>query len=146
MESCHPLTGLLVGQACNEFGQRLQLLLVDEVKFLDEEDEMLEGCVEVGLLAEADDLGEVRVVDVGVDAEEPLEDIPHNLREILGEGHPDLRREDLFVIELLLHPCHQKIYVFWRRALDRFLYIDSIGPHVLISEEIEVSVNPRGSI
>ena len=67
-----------------------ELLFVDEVELVDKVDEVLEGGVEVGLLAQADDGLEVTVVDVGVDPEEPLEDRFDYLHKGAGEGHADL--------------------------------------------------------
>ena len=49
--------------------ERRQLLLVYQLELLDEVDEMLEGSVEVRLLAEGDDLFKVLVVDVRVHPE-----------------------------------------------------------------------------
>lgn len=62
-----------------------ELSLVDEVELLDEEDEVLEAGVEVRLLAQFHDLGEVLVVYVGVDAEQALQDRLGDGQEVLGE-------------------------------------------------------------
>jgi hypothetical protein len=40
-----------------------------------------------------------------------------------------------FVVELLLYPCHQIVYVLWSRALDWFLELDPIAPVILIPLE-----------
>ncbi len=74
-------------QAFDEFVQRCELLLVDEIKLLHEEDEVLERGVEVGLFAELDHLLEVLVVDVGVDPEEAFEYCLRYGVEVLGERH-----------------------------------------------------------
>jgi len=80
----------------------------------------------VGLLAEGDDLGEVGVVDVRVNTEEPLEDVLDDPLELGGERHADLGGEDGLVVELVLHPGHQVVDVLWRRDLDRLLELHSI--------------------
>jgi hypothetical protein len=72
------------GRAQNEQGVR-ELLLVDQFELLNKVDEVLEAGVEVRLGAEADDLLEVRVVDVGVDAEEAREDLFDDALEVLWE-------------------------------------------------------------
>jgi hypothetical protein len=47
---------------------------------------MLETCVEVGLFSEIHNFLEMRVVNVSIDTEESLEDVFHNVLEILREG------------------------------------------------------------
>lgn len=56
-------------------------------KYLHEEDKVLEGGVEVRLLAQLHHLGEVLVVDVCVHAEQSLEDCLRHRQEVLGERH-----------------------------------------------------------
>lgn len=53
---------------------------------LHEEDEVLEGGVEVSLLLQPHHRVEVLVVDVGVDPEQPLQDGLGHRHEVLGEG------------------------------------------------------------
>lgn len=67
--------------------KRCELSLVDEVELLHEEDEVLEAGVEVGLLAQFNDLWEVLVVDVGVHAEQALQDGLGDGQEVFREGH-----------------------------------------------------------
>jgi len=59
---------------------------------------------------------EVGVVDVGVDAEEALEDGLGDAEEVLGERHADFRRKEGLVIELRLDPGHQVVNVLCRRV------------------------------
>jgi hypothetical protein len=61
---------------------------------------MLEAGVEVGLLPEGAHMLEVRVVHVGVHAEEALEDCAHHLLEVGGKGYSVLLREQRWIIQL----------------------------------------------
>lgn len=79
---------VLGGELLDELLQGHQLPAVDEAKLLDEEDEVLEGGVEVCLLAQLHHLREVLVVDVGVHPEQPFQDRLGNGKEVLGERHP----------------------------------------------------------
>jgi hypothetical protein len=45
----------------------------------------------------------------------------------------DLRREDLLVIQLLLDPSHQKVYIFGGRDLQSLLHFDAISPVIFVS-------------
>ena len=54
--------------------ERSKFPFVDQVEFLHEEHEVLEGCVEMSFFAEGYNVREVSVVNVGVDSEEPLQD------------------------------------------------------------------------
>lgn len=58
-----------------------------QVTDLHKEDEVLEGGVEVRLLAQLHHLGEVLVVDVRVHAEQALQDRLGHRQEVLGERH-----------------------------------------------------------
>ena len=49
---------------------------------------------------------EMLMVDVGIDAKQPLEDGLGDLKEVLGEGDADLRREQSLVVQLVLEKCH----------------------------------------
>lgn len=54
---------------------------------LNEEDEVFEGGVEVGLLLQLHDRVKVLVVDVGVDPEQALQDGLGHRHEVALEGH-----------------------------------------------------------
>lgn len=91
------------GELLDELLERCELSLIDEVELLDKEDEVLEAGVEVGLLAQLHDLGEVLVVDVGVHAEQALQDGLGDGQEVLREGHAWKGRKQmhLLTIEIL---------------------------------------------
>ena len=80
-------TGVLGKQAFDEFVERGELFLVDEIKLLDEEDEVLERRVEVSLFAELDYLLEVLMVNVSVDSEQAFENCFRYGREVLRKRH-----------------------------------------------------------
>ena len=96
--------------------QGRQLLAVDQVKLLDEVDEVLQARVHVGLLPERHNLGseilsanncsmtiylfEVLMVDMSVHSEEPLENELGDGQEVPGEGSADLAGEHRLVLNL----------------------------------------------
>jgi hypothetical protein len=102
----------------DEVSEGGEVLLLDEFELVDEVDEMLEAGVEVVLEAEADDVGEVGVVDVRVDPEQALEDGLDLLQEVLGEGHAHHAGEEGLVVELGLGPRHQEVDVLGGRDLE----------------------------
>ena len=79
-----------------------ELFPVDEVELLDKVDEVLEGGVEVRLFDEEDDLLEVLVVDVGVDAEEALQDCLGYRHEVLGERHTCIQQRRMKSLPLYI--------------------------------------------
>lgn len=48
----------------------------------------------------------------------------------------DLRREEGFVIQLILNPGHQVVDVLRSRTLDGFLDVGPVGPVILISDDL----------
>ena len=95
----------------DQFGKGRELFSIYEVKLVDEVDEVLEACVEVGLCREEHDVLEVCVVDVSIHSEETLENDLDDIEEIFREGDTEGAGEDFFVVKLVLHPGHQEIYV-----------------------------------
>jgi len=84
------------------------------------------------LLSETHNLVKVRIVNVSVDSEQSLEDLLHNVSEILREGNVHSRGEDAFVIQNALDPSHKIIHVFRSRNFDGFLDSLSICPKILV--------------
>ena len=72
------------------------------------------------------------MVDVGINTEEALEHVLHNLLKVLWERNADLGGEDRFVVQLALDPCHQKVNVLGGGKLDGLLELDAVGPQVLV--------------
>ena len=66
---------------CNQFFQWSQFLLVDQSKLFGEVNEVFETGVQMCLHIQRHDASEVRVVDVGIDSEEPFEDTSDDLSE-----------------------------------------------------------------
>ena len=95
----------------DQFGKGRELFSIYEVKLVDEVDEVLEACVEVGLCREEHDMLEVCVVDVSIHSEETLENDLDDIEDIFREGDSEGAGEDFFVVKLVLHPGHQEIYV-----------------------------------
>ena len=94
---------------------------------------MLEAHVQVLRHAKLLEVVEVRVVDVPVHPEQPLEDrAKYHLFEVgrVGAGAA-LDREDALVVQLLLDPLHQVVYVAHGAHLGRLLVLDAVGPKVL---------------
>lgn len=123
---------VLRGQIGDELRKGFHLGLVDELELGDEVVEVLEAGVKVSLLSERDDAVEVAVVDVRVDSEKALEDRLDNGLESLRERHIGVRREDIFVVKLRLHPRHQILDVFRGGAFDRFFDLLAVHPQVFI--------------
>mmetsp|Transcript_23730 Transcript_23730/g.77254 ORF Transcript_23730/g.77254 Transcript_23730/m.77254 type:complete len:229 (-) Transcript_23730:6-692(-) len=69
---------------------------------------------------------------MGIDPKEPLEDVLHFALKLLGERSTDIGGEDILVIQLLLHPCHQVVDVLGSRALDGLLDVHPIRPVILV--------------
>ncbi len=61
--------------------------MLHEIKSANEEHEVLEACVEMVLRSQTHYMLEMRVVDVSVDAEQPLEYHFDNAHEVLREWH-----------------------------------------------------------
>jgi hypothetical protein len=75
------------GQVLDQFSQRLQLLLIDEIELANEVIIVLEARVQVRLFAQTDNFVEVTVINVRVYSEQSLEDgLDHQL-EVLRERH-----------------------------------------------------------
>jgi len=99
---------------------------------VDEVDEMLETGVKMGLSSKPDNLLEVGVVDMGVNAEKAFEYRLDNLLEILGKRCAKLEWENAFIVKLSLNPRHQVVYVLWCIAFNRLLNLYTISPQIFI--------------
>ena len=84
----------------DQFGKGRELFSIYEVKLVDEVDEVLEACVEVGLCREEHDMLEVCVVDVSVNSEQSFEDYLDDVHEIARKWDANLAREYFFIVEL----------------------------------------------
>ena len=73
-----------------------------------------EAAVEMRLKRELHHPLVMAVVDVRVDAKEATEDVAAHVAEIGWERDARLRRKDGLVVELVLHPLHQKLHVLLR--------------------------------
>merc|ERR1712003_496397 len=82
--------------------QRLESVLVNEVVLCDEIVKVLEARVEMRLCIELDVLLDVRMVDMSVHSEQPLENGLYDGLEVFGEFVALLHREDLLIIDLIL--------------------------------------------
>jgi len=89
--------------------QGCQLLCLDQRELIDEVDEVLEASVEMGLSAQQHDVLEVGVVDVSIHSEKTFEDYFDDCFEVARERNAECTREDLFVVELILYPCHEEV-------------------------------------
>lgn len=67
--------------------QWLELVLLDQLELLRKKEKVLKARVEVRLLTERLDHRHVRVVNVGIDAEEPLKNVANDLGKVLREIH-----------------------------------------------------------
>ena len=53
----------------------------------------------------------MRMVYVCVNSEQSFENDLHNIQEVLGKGDSNLTGKEIFIIELVLYPGHQKVDV-----------------------------------
>ena len=123
----HPLRengqSLALQHAIHHFRQRTPVVLPAtffELMFIDEQDVVLEACVEMWLEAELHDDGVVVAVDVGVDAVQAFEDLLDGCLEVFRERDADATGEDGFVVDVGLYPCHEMFDVCWRRHFGGF--------------------------
>ena len=93
---------------------------------------MFEASVQVCLSRQQHDVLEMRVIDVCVHSEESFEDDLDDVDKVLGEWDSQSTREDLLVVELVLHPGHQEVNVLARTHLQRRLHVVSVRPQVLV--------------
>jgi len=77
-------------------------------------------------------LGEMGMVDMSIDTKQSLEDGFDNLLEILWKWYAYFGWEDCFIIQLVLHPRHEIINIFWCRHLNGFLNSCAISPMILV--------------
>lgn len=116
----------------NDGLQGLELLLFDEIEFLDEEDEMTTASIDVSSEVLLFDVVRMRKVEMRVDAEETAINILDNSSEVLGEGHVRFLREQGRVLQLLLDPAHQCIDIVGSTERNRLLDLHSIRPFVFV--------------
>ena len=84
------------------------------------------------LCGEQHDVLEVRVVDVRVHPEQPLENHLYYRHEVLRERHPNGAGEDLLVVQLVFHPGHEEVNVLAGAHLERRLHVVTVCPQVLV--------------
>ena len=72
------------------------------------------------------------MVDVSIHSEQSLEDDLYNCFKVSWEGNTEGTREYFFVVQLVLDPGHQEVYVFASADLERRFHVVPIGPQVLI--------------
>lgn len=94
-------SSVFAGQFLDEVLKRRQFTLVDQLEFLDKEDEMFERSVEVRLLGQLYHLLEVLMINVCVYSEQPLQDRFGNGEEILWKWYAWNIHKKYLVIRLL---------------------------------------------
>jgi hypothetical protein len=100
---------------------------------VNEQNVVLEACVQMWLEPQLNNDRVVVAVDVGVDTVETLEHVANERRECLREWNTNTTREHLLVVDVRLHPCHQVFDVFGSRHLGRSLVVFTVLPEVLKS-------------
>merc|ERR1712224_1039170 len=93
---------------------------------------MLKARVEVCLGSKSDNFLEVRVIDVGIYAEETFEDGFDDAYEVLRERRPKLQRKNALIIELAFYPRHQMVDILRRITFDWLFNLYSIGPKIFV--------------
>lgn len=126
------LWGILGVPFSDDRGKGLELLLLDEVKLLDKEDEVTTACVDVRSKVLLFNVVSVGEVEVSVHAEEAAENILHGGAEDLWEGNIRLLGKQGSIFQFFLNPAHEIVDVFGSAAGDGLLDLHPIGPLVLV--------------
>ena len=118
---------------------------------------MFETSVQMRLFSQLDHFCEVLVIYMGVHSEQTLQNCLCDRIEVFRKRHSfwvqknncildicvtdcikngstitDFGRKECFIIQLILYPCHQIIYIFGRRTLDWLFDCLSVGPMIFI--------------
>ncbi len=75
---------------------------------------------------------EVGVVNVSIDSEQSLEDDFNDGCEVLREGYAQLTGEYFLVVELVLHPRHQEVYILACADFQWCLYVVTVCPQIFV--------------
>jgi hypothetical protein len=126
---------IVLQHALHEIAQRSPEVFAPVCKtmLVNEQNVVLEACVQMWLEPQLNDDRVVVAVDVGVDTVETLEHVANERRECLREWNTNTTREHLLVVDVRLHPCHQVFDVFGSRHLGRSLVVFTVLPEVLKS-------------
>ena len=97
----------------NERLKKNQITWIDQIELVNKENEMLEGCVQMKLFTQDNNLTEVTIVDMCIYTEQSSEDQPYCLQECGRKWCSSLLWEHTFIIQKALNPTHQQIDVIW---------------------------------
>ena len=86
--------------------ERFELLLADEIEFIDEEVKMFVTCIAMGFGSNRHKPVEVMDVDVNEDPEQSGQNLLAGRDKSLGEGYVVLGRKYCLVVDLALDPVH----------------------------------------
>jgi len=81
--------------------------------YICKQNEVLETGIEMGLLFKANNLLEMRVVDVGIYTKQALEYCLRYFLEVWWEWCAKFLRKYGFIINLAFNPIHQILHIFW---------------------------------
>ena len=88
-------------------------LFVNQAKLICKHNEVLETGIEMVLLFKANNLLEMRVVDVGIYTKQALEYCLRYFLEVWWEWCAKFLRKYGFIIKLAFNPIHQILHIFW---------------------------------
>lgn len=126
------LSAIFRNEFIDQILQRCEFPSINEIKLLYKIDKVLKRRVQMGLFAQSNHFGKVLMINVGIHAKQSFQNRFRNLNKVLRKGNANFRREQRFVIQLILHPSHQVINVLGSTALDGFLHRLSVGPVILV--------------
>ena len=72
------------------------------------------------------------MIDVSIDTEQSLKDNLDDCREVLREWNTYQAREDLLVVELVLHPGHKEVNILGSTDFEWCLDVVPISPEILV--------------
>ena len=71
---------------------------------------------------------EMCMINMSIDSEQTFEYNLNDIDKVLGERNSKLARENLFVIQLIFYPSHQKVDIFCGTDLKRSFDVVAISP------------------
>jgi len=113
--------------------QRRELFLVNQIKLVNEQEEVPVARVQMRFNSQRAYMVEVVAVYMRIDPEEPTHNGAYCVAEISGKRYANLVWENVLVVKNALRPVHQGIDVVRGGKLRWSLVLDSVLPEILVS-------------
>ena len=92
--------------------QRCEFLRFNQRELIYEVDKVFEAGIEMSFSRQKHDVLEMRVIYMCIDAEQSFKDDLDDCLKVPRERYTEGTWEDLFIIELIFDPSHEKVDVF----------------------------------